>query len=49
MLWGVVGITIMLGVWAILNIVMSTLDIRGINLKENKVQLNPYNPTIIPK
>lgn len=44
MLWGIVGITIMMGVFTILKIVLSTLDIGGIDVKEGKVQLKPYNP-----
>ena len=49
MLWGVIGITIMLGVWTILNIVLNTLNVKNINPAENKVQLNDYNPVVIPK
>jgi succinate dehydrogenase/fumarate reductase cytochrome b subunit len=44
MIWGIVGITVMLGVWGILNIVLNTLDIRGINPEENTVNLPEYNP-----
>ena len=48
MLWGIVGITIMLGVWTILNIVLSTLGVTDIKINsstgENSVQLAPYNP-----
>lgn len=39
MLWGVVGITIMLGVWTILNMIINTLNIKGINPEEGTVQL----------
>lgn len=38
-LWGIVGITIMLGVWTILNMLLNTLNITGINPKEGTVQL----------
>lgn len=45
MLWGVVGITIMFGVWAILGIITNTLNIQGqIDPKENKVTLPNYVP-----
>ena len=44
MLWGVIGITIMLGVWTILSIVMNTFSITGINPKDNTVNLQPYTP-----
>ncbi|MDR3519577.1 MAG: hypothetical protein P4L63_01660 [Candidatus Pacebacteria bacterium] len=39
MLWGIVGITIMLGVWAIMGMVLSTLGINGINPQQGTVQL----------
>ena len=46
MLWGVVGITIMMGVWFILGLVLNTLDIDEgeINPKEGRVNLLPYTP-----
>ena len=46
MLWGIVGITIMLGVWTILNMILSTLNIpqSQINPEKGTVQLPPYNP-----
>ncbi len=51
MLWGVVGITIMVGIWAILNIILSTFGIDKnikINQTGNKgtveVTLPPYTP-----
>src|SRR3989338_8359778 len=37
MLWGVIGIVIMMGVFSILNIIMSTFNITGINPKEGTV------------
>src|SRR3989339_1044723 len=37
MLWGVIGITIMMGVWAILGVVINTLGISG--------QVNPQQGT----
>lgn len=41
MLWGIVGLTIMFGVWTILNMVLNTLEIpkSQINLEEGKVEL----------
>lgn len=46
MLWGVVGITIMLGVWTILNVVLNTLGISNseVNPQEGTVKLKDYNP-----
>src|SRR3989344_402085 len=44
MLWGIIGITIMMGVWAILGIVLNTLGIpeSEINPKEGYVNLPEY-------
>lgn len=39
MLWGVVGITIMLGVWTILNMILNTFNIKGIKPEEGTVEL----------
>jgi succinate dehydrogenase/fumarate reductase cytochrome b subunit len=44
MLWGIVGITIMLGVFAIINIILTTFNISGIKVDQNgnnSVQLKP--------
>lgn len=41
MLWGIVGIVIMLGVWTLLGLVMSTLGVEGINPQEGTVDLTP--------
>ena len=38
MLWGIVGITIMMGVWGILNMVLSTL-----NIPRDQIQINSNN------
>ena len=43
MLWGIIGITIMMGVWAILGIIIDTFEIKGINPKEGTVTLPNYN------
>jgi uncharacterized membrane protein YidH (DUF202 family) len=44
MIWGIIGITIMMGVWFILNVVMNTFNIEGINPEEGTVKLNEYAP-----
>ncbi|MDQ3245000.1 MAG: pilin [bacterium] len=49
MLWGIVGLFIMMSVWGILQLVLDTLDIKGINPEKGTVKLNDYNPTIPPK
>ncbi len=45
MLWGVLGLTIMMGVWFILGVIMSSLGITGINPEQGTVKLPAYNPT----
>ncbi|KKR61055.1 hypothetical protein A2643_02795 [Candidatus Nomurabacteria bacterium RIFCSPHIGHO2_01_FULL_39_220] len=44
MLWGIVGITIMLSVWTILNIILNTLNIKGIDPQKGTVNLPEYKP-----
>lgn len=46
MLWGVIGITIMMAVWTILSIILNTLQIpkNEIDPENNKVSLPPYKP-----
>ena len=44
MLWGVIGITIMLGVWAILGIIINTFGITGVTPQTGNVNLTPYTP-----
>jgi len=44
MLWGIIGIAIMMGVWFFLGIIIDTFDIRGINPKEGTVTLPDYAP-----
>lgn len=49
MLWGVVGMTIMMGVFFVMNLILSTLDIKGIKPETGEVQkLKDYNPTYPP-
>ncbi len=43
MIWGVVGIVIMMGVFTILNMVMNTFNINGINPQQGTVHLPPQN------
>lgn len=40
MVWGIVGITIMMGVFMIMNIILNTLGITGINPEQGTVHLN---------
>jgi len=44
MLWGIIGITIMIGVFALMNIIINTFGIDGINPEEGTVELEDYNP-----
>ena len=46
MIWGIIGIVIMMGVFTILNIIMRTFNIEGINPEEGTVQLNDYEPPL---
>ena len=39
MLWGIMGIAIMLGVWTILGMIINTFNIQGINPQAGTVQL----------
>lgn len=45
MLWGIIGLVVMIGVWAILNIVLNTFSLEDeINPKAGTVDLDPYEP-----
>lgn len=44
MIWGVIGITIMMGVWTLLNIVLNTFGINGIVPEKGTVNLPTYTP-----
>ena len=44
MILGIIGIVIMMGVFTILNIIMRTFNIEGINPQQETVQLPNYNP-----
>ncbi|OGJ03846.1 hypothetical protein A3G06_01535 [Candidatus Nomurabacteria bacterium RIFCSPLOWO2_12_FULL_46_14] len=39
MVWGIVGLTIMVGVFAIMSLILRTFNISGVNLKTGEVQL----------
>jgi zinc transporter ZupT len=39
MLWGVIGIVIMMGVWGILNIIIKTFNIQGVEPQKGTVSL----------
>ena len=41
MMWGIIGLTIMMGVFMIMNMILNTFNINGINLEQGTVQLNP--------
>jgi len=43
MLWGIVGLAIMMGVWTILGVVLNTLNIQGIDPENSKVELPPIS------
>ena len=44
MLWGIIGMTIMFSVWGLMNLVLDTFGITGINPKAGTVNLEDYNP-----
>ena len=45
MIWGVVGMTIMMGVFFILNLVLDTIGVKGINPEQGEVKLDmKYDP-----
>jgi uncharacterized membrane protein YidH (DUF202 family) len=46
MVWGIVGIVIMMGVFTILNMIMNTFNIEGINPEQGTVQLDDYSPNL---
>ncbi|MBP9748176.1 MAG: hypothetical protein KBD17_00915 [Candidatus Pacebacteria bacterium] len=39
MIWGIIGITIMFGVWTILGFILNTFDIKDIDPENNKVEI----------
>lgn len=48
MMWGVIGLTIMMGVFAIINIMLKTFNITGVDPQKGTVELNEYKPTFPP-
>jgi uncharacterized membrane protein YidH (DUF202 family) len=44
MLWGIVGITIMLGVWTIMGMIIRTFNIEGVKVDEGKVEVTLPTP-----
>ena len=42
MIWGIVGITIMMGVWVILNIILNTFGVNYVNPEQGTVNLPPF-------
>lgn len=40
MLWGIIGITIMMGVWAIMNIILNTLNIDYVDVEGGNIEIN---------
>ena len=49
MLWGVIGLTIMIGVFAIIKLALDTFNLGdGINAQDGKVELREYRPTFPP-
>jgi uncharacterized membrane protein YidH (DUF202 family) len=46
MIWGLIGLTIMMGVWMILNVILNTFNITGINPEKGTVNLPDYNPPV---
>jgi len=44
MLWGIIGITIMMGIFMILNLLLDTFGIKGIKPEDGEVNLEDYNP-----
>ena len=43
-MWSIVGLVIMIGVWTILNVILSTFNIGGVDPEQGTVQLEDYNP-----
>ncbi|OGI65381.1 hypothetical protein A3A95_00815 [Candidatus Nomurabacteria bacterium RIFCSPLOWO2_01_FULL_39_18] len=44
MLWGIIGITIMMAVWTILGLIINTFNITEVNPEEGEVKLPEYDP-----
>lgn len=48
MIWGIIGIVIMMGVFTILNMIMNTFNITGIDPKQGTVKLPSYDTSTTP-
>jgi uncharacterized membrane protein YidH (DUF202 family) len=44
MMYGILGMVIMMGVFVIMNVLLRTFNIKGIKPEEGTVELNDYNP-----
>lgn len=44
MLWGIIGLTIMMGVWFIMHLILDTFNIKEINPEKGTVELSQYSP-----
>lgn len=50
MIWGIIGMTIMMGVFFLMNLILNTIGVEGIKPETNEVELNlDYNPTYPPR
>ncbi|MBI2631094.1 hypothetical protein HYW73_02660 [Candidatus Nomurabacteria bacterium] len=43
MMWGIIGLVIMMGVWTILGMIINTFDLKGIDVENGNIEvdLNP--------
>ena len=48
MIWGIIGMTVMIGVWTILSILMNTFNIQGIDVQKGTVTLPAYDAQYPP-
>lgn len=48
MVWGVIGMSVMMGVYAIVNIALRTFNIQGVDFQKGEVNLPNYNPQYPP-
>lgn len=48
MLYGIIGMTVMMGVFTILGIVLRTFNLDDVNVETGEVNLDDYNPTYPP-
>lgn len=44
MIYGIIGMTIMMGVFAIMNLILNTFNIDGVKVESNSVHLDDYDP-----